>query len=53
MIKRAKENDRSAEVLRDTAGEKPTDRQQVESTNENINMTYEEYISKVNNKDAY
>lgn len=29
------------------------DKQEVESTNENINMTYEEYISKVNKQDAY
>ena len=29
------------------------DKQEVESTNENINMTYEEYINKVNKQDAY
>ena len=29
------------------------DKTEIESENKNVNMTYEEYISKVNNKDAY
>lgn len=30
-----------------------TDKQEVESENKNINMTYEEYLKKVDDKDAY
>lgn len=30
-----------------------TDRQEIESENKNINMTYEEYLKKVDDKDAY
>lgn len=29
------------------------DKQEIESENKNINMTYEEYLSKVDDKDAY
>ena len=53
LIKRSKSNDKSLEVLRDTVGEKPTDKQQVESENTNINMTYEEYLKKVSDSDEY
>ena len=53
LIKRSKNNDKSLEVLRDTVGEKPTDKQQVESENTNINMTYEEYLKKVSDSDEY
>lgn len=30
-----------------------TDKQEIESENKNINMTYEEYLKKVDDKDAY
>ena len=50
LIKRAGRNDKSLEVLRDTLGEKPTDRQEVTA---DVNMTYEEYLNKVDDKDAY
>ena len=53
LIKRSKSNDKSLEVLRDTVGEKPTDKQQVESENTNINMSYEEYLKKVSDSDGY
>ena len=53
LIKRSKSNDKSLEVLRDTVGEKPTDKQQVESENTNINMSYEEYLKKVSDSDEY
>lgn len=50
LIKRANRNDKSLEVLRDTLGEKPTDKQEVTAE---VNMTYEEYLKKVDDKDAY
>jgi uncharacterized membrane-anchored protein YjiN (DUF445 family) len=50
LIKRAGRNDKSLEVLRDTLGEKPTDKQEVTAE---VNMTYEEYLKKVDDKDAY
>lgn len=53
LIKRSKNNDKSLEVLRDTAGEKPTDKQQIEAENTNINMTYEEYLNKVEDDNGY
>lgn len=50
LIKRAGRNDKSLEVLRDTLGEKPTEKHEVEAE---VSMTYEEYLSKVDDKDAY
>ena len=50
LIVRAKHNDKSLEVLRDTSGEKPTEKQEVTAE---VNMTYEEYLKKVDDKDAY
>lgn len=50
LIKRAGRNDKSLEVLRDTLGEKPTEKHEVEA---NVEMTYEEYLKKVDDKDAY
>ena len=50
LIKRAGRNDKSLEVLRDTLGEKPTEKQEVTAE---VNMTYEEYLKKVDDKDAY
>lgn len=50
LIKRAGRNDKSLEVLRDTLGEKPTEKHEVEAE---VNMTYEEYLKKVDDKDAY
>ncbi len=50
LIKRAGRNDKSLEVLRDTLGEKPTEKHEVEAE---VNMSYEEYLKKVDDKDAY
>lgn len=50
LIVRAKHNDKSLEVLRDTSGEKPTEKHEVEA---NVDLTYEEYLKKVDDKDAY
>lgn len=50
LIVRAKHNDKSLEVLRDTSGEKPTEKHEVEA---NVEMSYEEYLKKVDDKDAY
>ena len=50
LIVRAKHNDKSLEVLRDTSGEKPTEKQELTAE---VNMTYEEYLKKVDDKDAY
>lgn len=50
LIKRAGRNDKSLEVLRDTLGEKPTEKHEVEA---NVDLTYEEYLKKVDDKDAY
>lgn len=50
LIKRANRNDKSLEVLRDTLGEKPTEKHEVEAE---VNMSYEEYLKKVDDKDAY
>ena len=49
LIERAKSNDKSVEVLRDTMGQKPKD--QVE--NINTELSYEDYINKVADKDEY
>lgn len=49
LIERAKSNDKSVEVLRDTMGQKPKD--QVE--NINTELSYEDYINKVVDKDEY
>ena len=52
LIGRAMTGDTKAyEVIRDTIGEKPTDK--VENKNENVNMTYEEYLKKVSDSDEY
>lgn len=50
LIVRAKHNDKSLEVLRDTSGEKPTEKHEVEA---NVELSYEEYLKKVDDKDAY
>lgn len=50
LIKRAGRNDKSLEVLRDTLGEKPTEKHEVEA---NVDLTYEDYLKKVDDKDAY
>ena len=50
LIKRANRNDKSLEVLRDTLGEKPTEKHEVEA---NVDLTYEDYLKKVDDKDAY
>ena len=50
LINRAKRHEKSIEVLRDTLGEKPTERHEVEA---DVNLSYEEYIRKVGDKDAY
>lgn len=48
LIKRAKEQDKSFETLRDTMGQKP--KEEIEAK---INMTYEDYIKKVEGEDEY
>ena len=48
LIKRAKEQDKSFEILRDTMGQKPK-----EELEAKINMTYEDYIKKVEGENEY
>lgn len=50
LIKRANRNDKSLEVLRDTLGEKPTEHHEIEA---DVNMSYEEYLKKAEDKDGY
>ena len=50
LWKKASSGDvQASQFLRDTIGEKPTDK--VENTN--VDMSYEDYIKKVENKDEY
>lgn len=49
LDKASKGDTKAFEVVRDTIGEKPTDKVE----NENINMTYEEYLKKVSDTDEY
>ena len=48
LIKRAKEQDKSFETLRDTMGQKP--KEEIEAK---INMTYEDYIKEVEDENEY
>ena len=50
LINRAKRNEKSIEVLRDTLGEKPTEHHEIEA---DVNMSYEEYLKKAEDKDGY
>ena len=50
LLKKAKQGDvQASQFLRDTIGEKPSDK--VENTN--VDMSYEEYLKKVEDEDAY
>ena len=50
MLEKAKKGDiQAGQFLRDTIGEKPTDK--VENTN--VEMSYEDYIKKVESEDEY
>ena len=49
LVKAEKGDIQASQFLRDTIGEKPTDK--VENTN--VDMSYEDYIKKVENKDEY
>lgn len=49
LIARAKEQDKAFEVLRDTVGQKPTEK--VENTN--VEISYEDYINKVADDNEY
>jgi erythromycin esterase-like protein len=50
LLKKAKQGDvQASQFLRDTIGEKPTDK--VENTN--VDISYEEYLKKVEDEDAY
>lgn len=50
ILRRAMDGDTKAfEVIRDTIGEKP--KEQIESTN--IEMSYEDYIKKIEDTDEY
>lgn len=55
LLDRAKNEDNTGnkafEVIRDTIGEKPTDKQ--ETVNKNINGTIEDYLKKASDKDEY
>lgn len=48
LIARAKNEDKSFEVLRDTMGQKP--KEEIEAK---ISMTYEDYIKEVEDEDEY
>ena len=50
MLEKARKGDiQAGQFLRDTIGEKPTDK--VENTN--VDISYEEYLKKVEDEDAY
>lgn len=46
-----KGNTKAYEIIRDTIGEKPVEK--TDNKNENVNMTYEEYLKKVSDTDEY
>lgn len=48
LIKRAKSEDRSFEILRDTLGQKP--KEEIEAK---LSMTYEDYIKEVEDENEY
>lgn len=49
LIKRAKKNDKSLEILRDTLGQRPVDKAETITTT----LSYEDYIKKVEDKNEY